>query len=105
MDEYFVPAGERAEMLRSHMGLVTALIDGAPEVWKSQIGSIVAEQADASRGDIAVFAGRMAKQIEAGARVTHGVIKLLASRLGISEAEANRIVAEAYGELGPDDMG
>lgn len=105
MDEYFVPADERAEMLRSHMGLVTALIDGSPEVWKSQIGSIVAEQAEAPRGDIAVLAGRMAKQIEAGARVTHGVIKLLAVRLGISEAEANRIVAEAYGELGPDDMG
>jgi len=91
-----VSAAERNEMLRSFAGLVTAKVSGDPEAVNLQLKAIMRDQAEASHGDLEAFAARMAKQVEAGAIVAWAILELLASRLGLSEAEAQRVLAEIY---------
>lgn len=42
------------------------------------------------------FAGRMGKQVEAGALVTRHLLMSLAPRLGMSEGETLQLIAETY---------
>lgn len=86
-------------MMRAHAGLVTTLVAGDEHGRYEQLKSIVREHAEDSGGDIGAFAGRMGKQVEAGALVTYSVLRLLAKRLGLSEGEAHAVIAQAIAGL------
>lgn len=98
---FLFSVAERNEMLRSASGVVTALVSGDQSAVTAQTASIVQEHLDASSGDINKFAARMAKQVEAGARVNHSAIKHLAKRLNVSEADVQEILARALNEIDP----
>lgn len=93
---YHLTKHERAEMIRAHAGLVTALVGNDPDALDRQLKSIVREQSEASPGDVKAFAGRMAKQVEAGAIVTRHLLMSLAPRLEMTEAEAHELFASIY---------
>lgn len=89
---------ERAEMIRAHAGLVTALVSKDPDALDGQLKSILREQSEASRGDVTAFAGRMAKQVEAGAIVTRHLLMSLAPRLDMTEGDAHELFASIYAD-------
>lgn len=95
---YQLTKAERAEMIRAHAGLVTALVSKDADALEVQLKSIVREQSEASRGDVKAFAGRMAKQVEAGAIVTRHLLMSLAPRLDVTEAEAHALLASIYAD-------
>tara|TARA_R110002020_G_scaffold203551_5_gene407315 strand:- start:3201 stop:3530 length:330 start_codon:yes stop_codon:yes gene_type:complete len=95
---YHLTKHERAAMIRAHAGLVTALLGKDPDALDGQLKSIVREQSEASRGDVKAFAGRMAKQVEAGAIVTRHLLMSLAPRLDMTEAEAHELLATIYAD-------
>ncbi|EZP26254.1 hypothetical protein [Microbacterium oleivorans] len=95
---YHLTKHERAAMIRAHAGLVTALLGKDPDALDGQLKSIVREQSEASRGDVKAFAGRMAKQVEAGAIVTRHLLMSLAPRLDMTEAEAQELLATIYAD-------
>lgn len=96
MTERHASRDERAEMFRAHIGLVTALSDDDQDAITAQLKEMILDAATASNGDIGAFAGRMAKQAEAGARVTRHVILDFAQALGITEAELITRLATQY---------
>lgn len=96
--KYHLSKTERAEMIRAHAGLVTALVSKDPKAFEVQLMAIVREQSEASRGEVKVFAGRMAKQVEAGAIVTRHLLMSLAPRLDMTEAEAHALFASTYAD-------
>lgn len=83
-------------MFRAHVGVVTALIANDEVAVDAQLRGIVEDQVQASGGDFSVFAARMAKQVEAGARTTRHILMSLAPRLGLTEAETQEIIAQVY---------
>lgn len=95
-DRLFVPAADRNEMIRAFIGLVTAKVAQDPDAMNQQMKAIVRDQLEASQGDIEVFAGRMSKQVEAGAVVAFQMVKLLARRLNASEEATLRVIAETW---------
>lgn len=95
---YHLSRHERAEMIRAHAGLVTAVVGKDPDALDGQLKSILREQSEASRGDVKAFAGRMAKQVEAGAIVTRHLLMSLAPRLDMTEAEAHEVFASIYAD-------
>ena len=99
-DPLHISAEERTEMLRSSAGIVTALVARDESAVRGQIISIVSEQASLAQGDFATFAARMGKQLEASSRVTWHVVMSLAPRLGLSEEETQRVLAQAFSEDG-----
>ncbi len=96
--DYHLTKHERAEMIRAHAGLVPALVGKDPDAVDGQLKSILREQSEASRGDVKAFAGRMAKQVEAGAIVTRHLLMSLAPRLDMTEAEAHGLFASIYAD-------
>lgn len=95
----YVSRNARAEMTRAHAGLVTAIVAGDEQARSAQLASIVREHAVASAGDAPAFAMLMGKQVEAGALVTHTVLRMLARRLGMSDAETQEIIAQAVAQV------
>lgn len=93
---YHLTKHERAEMIRAHAGLVTALVSKDADALDSQLKAILVEQSTASHGDVKAFAGRMAKQVEAGALVTRHLLMSLAPRLDMTESEAHELFAAVY---------
>lgn len=91
-----ISAADRNEMLRTFAGLVTAKVAKDPEAVNLQLKAIIRDQAEASHGDLEAFATRMAKQVAAGAIVARAILKSLAPRRELSEAEAQRVWAEIY---------
>ncbi|WP_136024258.1 hypothetical protein [Microbacterium sp. K27] len=89
----------RAEMTRAHAGLVTAFVAGDEDARSKQLASIVREHAVAAAGDTQAFAGLMAKQVEAGAAVTYTVLRSLAPRLGLTDAETQELIAQAVAQM------
>ena len=89
-----ISAADRNEMLRTFAGLVTAKVAKDPEAVNLQLKAIIRDPAEASHGDLEAFATRMVKQVEAGAIVAWHILKSLAPRLGLSEAEAQQVLAE-----------
>lgn len=89
-------------MLRAHAGIVTTMIAGDEKARLEQLKSIVQEHAERANGDAVAFTGRMAKQIEAGALITHMVLKSLAKRLDMTDTQAHEIVAQAIAQLDDD---
>lgn len=87
-------ANDRNEMLRAFNGLVTAKVAGDSTAVTAQLQHILTDQIAASNGDPRVFGARMAKQVEAGAELTHAVLKSLAPRLGMTVAELQQVYAE-----------
>ncbi len=75
-----------------------------PDALEVQLKSIVREQSEASRGDVKVLAGRMAKQVEAGAIVTRHLLMSLAPRLDMTESEAHAIFASTYADDSITDL-
>lgn len=90
---------ERAEMLRSHAGIVTALVANDEEARRAQLRAIVLEHLEKAAGEPTELASRMAKQVEAGAHVTHAVLRLLSKRLNLSEEETHQVIAHAISQL------
>lgn len=101
---YHLTKHERAEMIRAHAGLVTALVGNDPDALDRQLKSIVREQSEASQGDVKAFAGSMAKQVEAGAIVTRHLLMSLAPRLEMTEAEAHELFASIYADDSITDL-
>lgn len=95
---------ERAEMMRAHAGLVTALIKKDNAALDGQLKAIVVEQSEASHGDVKAFAGRMGKQVEAGAIVTRHLLMSLAPRLELTEDEAQELFASIYADDAITDL-
>lgn len=93
-----ISGDELAEMFRAQAGLVTALIAHDDEAVKAQLRMIIEDQGALAEGDARVLVWRLAKQAEVGARMTWHAIKSLAPRLGLTEAETNRVLAETYAE-------
>lgn len=93
---YHLSKHERAEMMRAHAGLVTALIAKDDDALDAQLKAILADHVAASNGVVKNFAGRMGKQVEAGALVTRHLLMSLAPRLGMSESETLQLIAETY---------
>ncbi|MGD8168550.1 hypothetical protein ACEXOS_015115 [Herbiconiux sp. P16] len=91
-----IPKDQLQEMLRASSGVVTALIANDPAAANAQALAIVAEQAELSAGDSEMLAFRMVKQLEASARITHQVIRSLAPRLGLTEAQTQEILAQSW---------
>ncbi|KSW30180.1 hypothetical protein [Cellulomonas sp. B6] len=83
-------------MIRAFAGLLTAKIANDPRAVDLQLKSIVGDQVKASGGDVEEFALRMAKQVEAGAVVAWTILRSLAPRLGMSESEVQRVLAEVF---------
>ena len=81
-------------MIQAAVGLLTAKIAGDGELVQRQLADIVRDQGDASDGDLGVFAGRMAKQIEAASVVSWILIKMLPPRLNLSQEELNEVLGE-----------
>lgn len=96
--KYFLTKTERAEMMRAQVGLVTALIAKDDEALDAQLRAILADHATASGGDVKVFSGRMAKQVEIGAVMSRHILMSLAPRLNMSEAEVNELFASTYAD-------
>lgn len=87
-------------MIQAAVGLLTAKIAGADELVQRQLADMVRDQVEASGGDLGVFAGRMAKQVEAASVVSWTLMKMLAPRLNLSQEELNQVLGEvAAGEL------
>ncbi|MFE6254555.1 hypothetical protein [Agromyces sp. NPDC057865] len=103
MTHMFIAAEERSEMIRAHAGIVTGFINDDRAARAEQIKGILQDHIDASRGDVGVFAARMAKQLEAGAFVTRHVLMSLATRMGATDAEVHQIFAEVYTEFELED--
>ena len=101
---HHVSQAERSEMLRVHAGLLTTMIAGDEAARAAQLKSTVQDHGERSAGDPVAFTGRMVKQIEAGALITHMVFKSLAKRLDLTDAETNEIVAQAIARLEDDDL-
>lgn len=99
-----VSRAQRAEMVRAHAGIVTAFVSGDEPARSQQLASIVQDHAQASAGDIGMFAGLMGKQVEAGAVVTYTVLRSLSKRLGLSDAETQEIIAQAVAQLDEGDF-
>jgi len=93
MSKYVSPT-ERQQMIQAAVGLLTAKIAGDGELVQRQLADIVRDQGDASDGDLGVFAGRMAKQIEAASVVSWILIKMLPPRLNLSQEELNEVLGE-----------
>lgn len=102
--QHFVPPADRSEMVRAFAGLLTAKVANDPRAADAQLKSIIRDQAEASGGDLEVFAVRMAKQVEAGAIVAWTILRSLAPRLGLTEFETQRVLAEVFAvhDLAPD---
>lgn len=94
---------DRSEMLRAHAGLVTTLVAGDERARREQLNAIVQEHAEQSNGDVGTFAGRMGKQVEGGALITHTILRMLAKRLELSDEETQVVIAQAIARVG-DDM-
>lgn len=86
-------------MFRAHAGLVTTLVAGDEHARSEQLKAIVQEHAEKSSGDLGEFAGRMGKQVEAGALVTHSVLRMLAKRLDLSDEETHTVIAQAIASV------
>lgn len=99
MTRYHLPQSDRGEMLRAHAGLVTTIVSDDADARADQLKSIVQEHLEKSHGDVGVFAARMAKQVEAGALITHSIMRMLSKRLNLSEQETQVIVAQAIGSV------
>lgn len=91
-------------MLRAHAGIVTALVAGDAQARDQQVKAIVVDHAEKSGGDMGLFAGRMGKQVEAGARVTQTVLRMLAKRLDLTDEETQAVIAQAIASIDDDLM-
>lgn len=99
MNKHVSPV-EREQMIQAAVGLITAKIAGADELVQRQLADIVRDQVEASSCDLSVFAGRMAKQVEAARVVSWTLIKMLAPRLNLSQEKLNQVLGEvAAGDL------
>lgn len=94
MSSDFLPAGDRNEMARLFAGLLTAKVAHDDDATTAQLNSILDEQWTASQGDVSTFGRRMVKQVEAGAAVAHALLRSLAARVGLTEAELQQLIAE-----------
>lgn len=94
-----VTRAQRAEMVRAHAGIVTAWVAGDEEARSQQLASIVRDHAEAARGDILTFAGLMGKQVEAGAALSYTLVRMLAKRLNLSDAETQEAIAQAVAQV------
>lgn len=91
-------------MLRAHAGLVTTMVAVDESARNQQLSAIVREHAAKSAGDMGTFTALMAKQIEAGAIVTHSVLRMLARRLNLTDEETQAVIAQAIAGLNEADL-
>ena len=87
-----IPANDRAEMIRAHIGLMTAVLAGDDAARGAMIGEIIRSEGQPS-GDTATLVARLGKQIEAGAQVSVMLMKMVADDRG-------RTYEDAVQELG-----
>lgn len=70
----------------------------------NQLRAIVREHAEKSVGDVGAYTARMAKQVEAGALVTHSVLRMLARRLDLTDEQTQEVIAQAIASLDETDL-
>lgn len=99
-----VSRADRTEMLRAHAGLVTTMVAVDEVARNQQLRAIVREHAERSAGDVGTFSALMAKQVEAGALVTHSVLRLLARRLKMTDEETQEVIAQAFASVVDSDL-
>lgn len=99
-----VSRADRTEMLRAHAGLVTTMV-AVDEVARNHLlAAVVREHAEKSVGDVGAFTALMAKQVEAGALVTHSVLRMLARRLDLTDQETQEVIAQAIASVDEADL-
>lgn len=84
---------DREGMLRSHIGLVTTVLHEDADAVDEQRQAILTDQLERSRWHAVECLSRMSKTVEAGARITAGVMTHLAARAGLTPEQVNEVYA------------
>ncbi len=90
---------ELTEMIRSQGGVVTAVLADDNALVTAQIKNIVEDLTTMADGDGIAFVGLAAKQIEAAARFSAAIVKMLGTREQFSAEYTQRLLAEALAEF------
>gem|GEM_PF-2704270 len=94
MSELSLSGEERREMMRAHLGVVTALLAQDREAMHAQLRSVVQEETAAANGDAAIAVARMAKAFEAGALVTAALVPMIVKRTDLSLDQVMAILGQ-----------